>query len=81
MLTMGSLKSSPIQYQPNYYVEKDGVTPISHTIYNMIAPTDIDLYSLKVDYEQNYKGGKLGIGGKIGVVNTDNDFNRTDVSV
>ena len=78
MLTMGSLKSTQIQYQPNHYVEKDGVTPISHTISNIIAPTDIDLYSLKVDYEQNYKGGKLGIGGKIGVVNTGNDFNRTD---
>jgi hypothetical protein len=74
----GFFKINSIQYQPNYYVEKDGVTPISHTISDIIAPTNIDLYSLKVDYEQNFKGGKLGVGGKIGIVNTDNNFNRTD---
>ena len=74
----GFYKINSIQHQPNHYVEKDGVTPISHTISDIIAPTNIDLYSLKVDYEQNFKGGKLGVGGKIGVVNTDNNFNRTD---
>lgn len=67
------------QYQPNYYFAADGVSEISRTIYNMIAPTDINLYSLKTDYETNYKGGRLGLGGKIGVVNTDNDFQRYDV--
>jgi hypothetical protein len=45
----------------------------------MLTATDIDLYSLKVDYEQNFKGGKLGFGGKLGIVNTDNDFQRYDV--
>jgi hypothetical protein len=45
----------------------------------MLSPTNIDLFSLKTDYEQNYKGGRLGIGGKIGAVKTDNDFQRYDV--
>ncbi len=45
----------------------------------MIAPSEIDLVSLKTDYEQNFKGGRLGFGGKIGFVNTDNDFQRYDV--
>lgn len=67
------------QLQPNYYYLADGVTETSRAIYNMIAPTDIDLYSFKADYETNYKGGRLGIGGKIGFVNTDNDFQRYDV--
>lgn len=67
------------QYQPNYYYQPDGVTEISRVIYNMISPTDINLFSFKTDYEQNYKGGRLGIGGKIGIVNTDNDFQRFDV--
>lgn len=44
------------QYQPNFYYQPDGTTEISRTIYNMIAPTDIDLFSFKTDYEQNYKG-------------------------
>ena len=67
------------QYQPNYYYEPDGVTETSRAIYDMLTATDIDLYSLKVDYEQNFKGGKLGFGGKLGLVNTDNDFQRYDV--
>ncbi|MEP7373289.1 MAG: TonB-dependent receptor [Chitinophagaceae bacterium] len=75
----GFFKIRGNQFQPNYYYDADGVTETSRTVYNMIAPTDIDLYSVKVDYEQNYKGGKLGIGGKIGIVNTDNDFQRYDV--
>jgi iron complex outermembrane recepter protein len=67
------------QFQPNYYYQADGVTEISRVIYNMISPTDIDIFSFKADYEQNYKGGRLGIGGKVGIVNTDNDFKRYDV--
>ncbi len=67
------------QYQPNYYYLGDGTTETSRVIYKMTAPTDINLYSLKADYEKNYKGGRLGFGGKVGFVNTDNDFKRYDV--
>jgi Outer membrane receptor proteins, mostly Fe transport len=67
------------QYQPNFYYLPDGVTEISRVIYNMLSPTDIDLFALKADYEQNFKGGRLGIGGKAGYVRTDNDFKRYDV--
>jgi hypothetical protein len=75
----GFFKIRSDQFQPNYYYQPDGVTEISRVIYNMLSPTDIDLFSFKTDYEQNYKGGRLGIGGKIGIVNTDNDFKRFDV--
>lgn len=75
----GFFKIRSNQYQPNYYYQPDGVTEISRTIYNMLSPTDINLYSIKADYENNFKGGRLGIGGKIGVVNTDNDFQRYNV--
>jgi iron complex outermembrane recepter protein len=63
------------QWQPNIYRTPAG-QDISSSIYNMIAPTDIDLYSVKADYEQNFKGGRLGLGGKVGFVNTDNNFQR-----
>ncbi len=75
----GFFKIRSNQFQPNYYYQADGTTEISRAIYNMIAPTDIDLFAFKTDYEQNYKGGRLGIGGKIGLVNTDNDFQRYNV--
>ena len=45
----------------------------------MMVPTNIDLYAIKTDYERNFKGGRLGIGGKIGYVKTDNDFQRYNV--
>lgn len=75
----GFFKIRSNQFQPNYYYDPDGVTEISRAVYNMIAPTDIDLFSFKTDYEKNYKGGRLGVGGKIGIVNTDNDFQRYNV--
>lgn len=75
----GFFKIRSNQYQPNYYFLADGSTETSRVIYNMISPTDINLYSFKTDFEQNYKGGRLGIGGKIGIVNSDNDFKRYDV--
>ncbi|MBN8687541.1 MAG: TonB-dependent receptor [Chitinophagales bacterium] len=75
----GFFKIRSNQFQPNYYYLSNGTTEISRAIYNMIAPTDINLYSVKADYETNYKGGRLGFGGKIGVVESDNDFQRYDV--
>ena len=49
---------------------------ISSRMYNMIAPTDIDIYTLKADYEQNLKKGRLGIGAKVSYVKSGNDFQR-----
>ncbi|RYF86229.1 MAG: TonB-dependent receptor [Chitinophagaceae bacterium] len=67
------------QFQPNYYYAPDGKTLTRSVIYQMIAPTKIHINSGKIDYEQNFAGGKLGLGGKISIVNTDNDFQRYDV--
>lgn len=67
------------QFQPNYYFDETGTTELYRNVYRMIAPTNIDLYSVKVDYEKNFLKGRLGLGGKVGFVNTDNDFRRFDV--
>lgn len=64
--------------QPNTYYDKNGGF-IENRIYNFIAPTDIDIYTFKTDYEQNFKKGKLGIGGKTSFVNTTNEFDRFNV--
>jgi len=66
------------QSQPNAYYNSSG-TLIYNSSNQMVSPTDIRIYSLKVDYEQNFKKGRLGYGGKIGFVNTDNNFNRKSV--
>ena len=67
------------QLQPNYYYDASGTTLLNSVIYNMVAPTDIRISSLKADYEQNFLKGKLGFGGKAAYVKTDNDFRRYDV--
>src|SRR5574338_595775 len=72
------LKSN--QLQPNFYYDPTGSTELNQYIYNFISPTNIDIYSVKTDYEKNYKKGRLGFGGKVSVVNTDNNFGRYDVN-
>ncbi|HYH15706.1 MAG TPA: TonB-dependent receptor [Flavisolibacter sp.] len=67
------------QLQPNNYYKPDGKTLISSVVYRMITPTEINISSFKADYEQNFAKGKLGFGGKIAYVSTDNNFQRFDV--
>lgn len=67
------------QLQPNVYYDPTGQIEQNRIVYNMISPTNIDLYSFKTDYEQPFKKGKLGLGGKVSFVNTDNDFQRYNV--
>lgn len=67
------------QLQPNYYYDAAGSTLTNSVVYNMIAPSDISISSFKADYEQNFMKGKLGFGGKVAYVKTDNDFQRYDV--
>ncbi len=74
----GAYRNKSDQYQPNEYRDPNNNFLYSR-IYNMYAPTDIDIYSVKADYEQNFKKGRLGLGGKISFVESDNDFNRYDV--
>jgi iron complex outermembrane receptor protein len=75
----GIYRNKSDQIQPNFYFDPSGSTQISSRIYNMLAPTDIDVYSFKADYEQNFKKGRLGAGGKISFVESSNDFERYDV--
>ncbi|MBD0294405.1 MAG: TonB-dependent receptor, partial [Flavisolibacter sp.] len=67
------------QLQPNVYYDASGQNKISSVTYQMIAPTTINISSLKADYERNFAKGKLGVGGKIAFINADNDFQRYDV--
>lgn len=67
------------QYQPNDYYLGTSNVKLNSNIYRTISPADIDIAALKVDYEQNFKKGRLGYGGKLGLVNTDNDFRRWNV--
>jgi len=75
----GTYRIKSDQLQPNIYYNAAGTTQLYSNIYNMLAPTDINIFSFKTDYEQNYKKGKLGFGGKIAYVTSDNDFTQFHV--
>jgi iron complex outermembrane recepter protein len=76
----GLFRLNTNQIQPNYYFTPDGTVKLNEFIYNFISPTDIDIYTMKADYEQNYKKGKLGLGVKSSLVNTGNNFGRYNVT-
>jgi hypothetical protein len=67
------------QYQPNYYYDPSGQILLSSTIYHMLSPAEININSIKADYEMNFKKGKLGFGAKTAFVKTDNNFQRYNV--
>ena len=72
-LDYGQYRNDRNSYQPNIYTYPGG-TFKRDTIYRIITPTDIDIYSLKVDYSQNFLKGKIGAGLKVSHVKTDNDY-------
>ena len=67
------------QMQPNYFYDPTGSFITDSNVYNILAPTDINIYSIKGDYEQNFKKGRLGIGFKSSYVTSTNDFKNYDV--
>jgi len=67
------------QYQPNLYFDPTGTALLYSTIFDMLAPTNIDINTFKTDYEQPYKKGRLGFGIKTSYVTSGNDFQQYDV--
>lgn len=75
----GAYNLNSDQFQPNYYYDVSGQTLISTVIYHMLSPAQININSIKGDYEENFLKGKLGLGAKSAWVKTDNDFQRYNV--
>ncbi len=67
------------QFQPNNYFDSTGKILLYSNDYNIISPTNIDIYSLKLDYGQNLFKGRLGFGAKSSYVTTTNDFGEYDL--
>jgi len=67
------------QLQPNNYFDSTGKILLYSNDYNIISPTNIDIYSLKLDYDQNFLKGRLSFGGKTSYVTTTNDFQEYNI--
>ena len=76
----GSYDLNNDQFQPNYYFDATGQINLSSAIYHMLSPAEININSIKADYEENFMKGKLGFGAKSAWVKTDNDFQRYNVN-
>lgn len=69
----GLFRGTGRSYQPNYYY--GGNNNLLYSIINRnYTPTDIDIYTAKIDIEQKLGKGKLGYGAKTSFVTTKNTF-------
>jgi iron complex outermembrane receptor protein len=70
----GRFRNQNYTYQPNQYYDASERFVLSELNYEYNAPKSIDIYTFKVDYEQNLWGGKFAIGSKFSRVLTDNTY-------
>ena len=73
-LDYGRYSSDREAFQPNFYFDGTESVIISQRITEQITPINIDIATLKGDYEQNLLKGTLGLGLKYSYVDTDNVF-------
>jgi len=74
----GLFKNRKTSYQPNYYYYNNSL--FNYNVINSNAtPTDINIYTAKVDVEQKMWKGKLGYGAKFSYVKTNNNFDFYNV--
>ncbi|MCB9080772.1 MAG: TonB-dependent receptor [Lewinellaceae bacterium] len=74
-LDYGQFRNDGDEYQPNYYLDANGETILQERINATLTPTNIDIYTFKMDHERPFLGGQLSTGIKSAMVNTDNTFN------
>lgn len=73
-LDFGVFRNTTDTYQPNFYLNPNGQTVDEERIFTAQAPTDINIYTAKMDYESPLWGGQLGTGLKFSLVSTDNAY-------
>lgn len=78
-LDHGSFENRATSFQPNTYFLPDGVTVLTDRTFSLVTPTDIDIYTAKVDFETNFLDGQLGAGLKSTNITTDNTFDNFDI--
>lgn len=67
------------QLQPNIYYDAVADTLLFNNTYKILSPTNIDLYSVKLDAGMPYKKGQIEFGTKLSSVSTKNNYERYNV--
>ena len=73
-LDYGKYNSDRFAFQPNVYLNGSESDTISSRFTSQDTPTDIDIITAKVDYEQKLLGGVFSLGSKISDIGTSNTF-------
>ncbi len=73
-LDYGLFRNTTDTYQPNVYLGPEEKAIREERIFTAQAPTDINIYSLKTDYEAPLWDGQLEAGLKFSLVSTDNAY-------
>jgi iron complex outermembrane recepter protein len=75
----GRFRGRANSFQPNYYKVPVTEAMLYEQVYTNNTPTDINIYTAKIDYEKPWMKGKLGLGVKYSNVKTDNTFDFFDM--
>ncbi|MEL6836615.1 MAG: TonB-dependent receptor [Bacteroidota bacterium] len=78
-LDYGHYDNENQRFQPNQYFDAEEDQLLTEVINTFDTPTIIDIYTAKLDYEQQFLGGTLGFGTKLSRVESDNTFLVFDV--
>jgi iron complex outermembrane receptor protein len=62
------------RYQPNRYFDAEEDDLLTEIISSFETPSQIEIYTFQVDYEDKFWGGTWGAGSKLGQVISDNTF-------
>ncbi len=73
-LDLGRYNSERDAFQPNTYFNGDETLVFSERITFQDTPIDIDIATIKADYEQPFLKGSLGLGVKLSYITTNNAF-------
>lgn len=75
----GNYTSDGDSFQPNQYYDAVTNTLTDTRIFAANTPTEIDIKTLKLDFEKRLFGGTIGTGLKLALVKTDNNYEFFDI--
>ncbi len=73
-LDYGNYQNDSKRYQPNRYFDASEENVLTEIINSFNTPTDIDIFTFQLDYEDKLWGGTIGAGSKLSRVVSDNTF-------
>ncbi len=73
-LDYGAFRNDGTEQLPNTYYDAARTRILSQVNFTFATPSNIDIYTATLDYEQPFLEGKLGLGGKVTKVVSDNTF-------